>query len=340
MLLILRRDGSSESPPPTRKRPRKSESPPPRERKHRSPETSLPRAYRHRSRSKENLPSKESKSKRRENGEHKRQRVDEGRRQQRGEDEDPRRREKPRRPEENDRRGGRRRDEEERRRHNTNRERNPTKFEWGGRAIKEETKEEEEPAQPKEKPNLETSGKLAEDTNVYKGVVIKYSEPEDARKPKRRWRLYRFKGEDEMPMIQLHRQSAYLFGRQRLVADIPIDHPSCSKQHAVLQFRLVPYERPDGSKSRRIRPYLIDLGSSNGTYINNKRIDSSRYVELMEMDVIKFGYSSREYVILHEDVEKNEVNPMADEDYQDEEKEVVEEPAKKSKRQEETTEET
>lgn len=33
------------------------------------------------------------------------------------------------------------------------------------------------------------------------------------------------------------RMSSYLFGRERRVADVPTDHPSCSKQHAVLQFR-------------------------------------------------------------------------------------------------------
>lgn len=37
--------------------------------------------------------------------------------------------------------------------------------------------------------------------------------------------------------LPIHRQSFYLFGRERRVADIPTDHPSCSKQHAVLQFR-------------------------------------------------------------------------------------------------------
>ena len=30
------------------------------------------------------------------------------------------------------------------------------------------------------------------------------------------------------------------------------------------------------------RPYLIDLKSTNGTYINNQRIDPARYVELKE----------------------------------------------------------
>jgi smad nuclear-interacting protein 1 len=102
-------------------------------------------------------------------------------------------------------------------------------------------------SKPKEKPNMELSGKLAEDTNIFKGVVIKYNEPPEARKPKRKWRLYPFKGDEQLPMLHIHRQSAFLLGRDRRIADIPIDHPSCSKQHAVFQFRMVSYERPDGN---------------------------------------------------------------------------------------------
>ncbi|GFU32725.1 smad nuclear-interacting protein 1 [Nephila pilipes] len=158
----------------------------------------------------------------------------------------------------------------------------------------------------KEKPNFAVSGKLAEDTNTYNGVVIKYNEPAEARKPRRRWRLYPFKGDSDLPFIPIHRQSAYLFGRTRSIADIPIDHPSCSKQHAVLQFRLVTYKREDGTTGRRVRPYIIDLESSNGTFVNNKKIDPRCYVELMEKDVIKFGYSSREYVVLHEESRNEE----------------------------------
>ncbi|VVC37244.1 SMAD/FHA domain,Forkhead-associated (FHA) domain [Cinara cedri] len=155
------------------------------------------------------------------------------------------------------------------------------------------------PTGKKEEPNFETTGKLAEDTNTFNGVVIKYSEPVEARKPKRRWRLYPFKGEKQLPVLHIHRQSGYLLGRDRKVADIPIDHPSCSKQHAALQYRLVAAKK-DGRHVRCIRPYIIDLESANGTYVNNQRIDSKKYVELMEKDVIKFGFSSREYVLLHE----------------------------------------
>ncbi|XP_061193465.1 smad nuclear interacting protein 1-like [Saccostrea echinata] len=159
----------------------------------------------------------------------------------------------------------------------------------------------------KEKPNFSTSGKLAEDTNVYRGVVIKYNQPPEARKPKTRWRLYPFKGDEALPVLHIHRQSAYLIGRDRIVVDIPVDHPSCSKQHAVLQFRLVEFTRSDGSTGRRVRPYIIDLGSANGTFVNNNQIEAQRFVELMEKDMIKFGFSSREYVILHEKSDTSEV---------------------------------
>ena len=89
--------------------------------------------------------------------------------------------------------------------------------------------------------NMQTSGKLLEDTNVINGVTVKYAEPPEARKPRIKWRLYVFKGDEELPILYIHRQSAYLMGRDRKVADIPLDHPSCSKQHAVLQYRLVDY---------------------------------------------------------------------------------------------------
>lgn len=115
------------------------------------------------------------------------------------------------------------------------------------------------------KPNFGSSGLLAAATNTVKNVdgsstLLKYNEPPEARKPVVGWRLYVFKGSEQvgelcpfdfewnnpercivalrvMPLdlLHIHRQSAYLIGRDHTVADIPIDHPSCSKQHAVIQ---------------------------------------------------------------------------------------------------------
>lgn len=150
--------------------------------------------------------------------------------------------------------------------------------------------------------NYETSGLLAGETNRYNGVVLKWNEPADARKPTQRWRLYMFKGDEAIDEpYQIHRQSAYLLGRERRVADIPLDHPSCSSQHAVLQFRETEKADDDGVRRRRVRPYLMDLNSTNGTYLNAEKIEPQRYVELFERDVIKFGYSSRDFVLLHEE---------------------------------------
>lgn len=130
------------------------------------------------------------------------------------------------------------------------------------------------PKPPFEKPDFGLSGALAEDAgtgNVYNGVLLKFSEPPEARPPTQRWRLHVFKvrrggrgGGDRgayplLPVLlqgdtqleeplHVHRQSAYLAGRDRRVADIPTDHPSCSSQHAVLQYRLV---RAGGGGSRR-----------------------------------------------------------------------------------------
>jgi len=156
----------------------------------------------------------------------------------------------------------------------------------------------DEAPEPKQKADLGLSGALAEDTNTYKGVVIKYSEPDDAKKPKKRWRLYPFKGEESLPVLHIHRQSAFLIGKHRGIVDIPVDHPSISKQHAALQYRRKRYSRSDGSKGTTVAPYIIDLDSSNGTFLNGKKIEPRRYYELKEQDILKFAFSSRDYVVL------------------------------------------
>ncbi|XP_075709372.1 smad nuclear-interacting protein 1 [Rhinoderma darwinii] len=191
----------------------------------------------------------------------------------------------------------------------------------------EQGNESDSSSNKKEAPNFGLSGALLEDTNTFRGVVIKYSEPPEARVPKKRWRLYPFKNDEALPVMYIHRQSAYLLGRQRRIADIPIDHPSCSKQHAVLQYRMVEFTRADGTIGRRVRPYIIDLGSGNGTYLNNQRMEPQRYYELKEKDVLKFGFSSREYVVLHESSDTSEVDHKQDDDDDEEDEGTDGEPA-------------
>lgn len=164
------------------------------------------------------------------------------------------------------------------------------------------------PAPPKAapealQPNLGLSGKLAAETNKVGGVELKYQEPPESCAPDKKWRLYTFKGDKlEGDPVYLHRSPFILFGRDKSVADLLCAHPSISKQHAVLQFRKTAKPDDFGIEQWGIRPYLMDLETVNGTYLNGERVEPLRYYELMAQDVIKFGQSTRDYVLLYEEL--------------------------------------
>ncbi|EKV05911.1 hypothetical protein PDIG_81080 [Penicillium digitatum PHI26] len=160
-------------------------------------------------------------------------------------------------------------------------------------------------APEKQKPNFNATGRLAAESNTIQvqggaEIVLKYHEPPEARKPpsKEAWRMYVFKGQDLLETVELGERSCWLVGRERMVVDFPLDHPSCSKQHAVLQFRFVEKRNEYGDRIGKIKPYLIDLESANGSSVNGETIPAGRYVEVMDKDVIRFGLSSREYVLM------------------------------------------
>ncbi|PIL22519.1 hypothetical protein GSI_15208 [Ganoderma sinense ZZ0214-1] len=141
-------------------------------------------------------------------------------------------------------------------------------------------------AEDKAKPNFGNSGLLAAATKTVQHgdgtkTVLKYHEPPEARKPTVGWRLYVFKGKEQVDLLHIQRQSAYLIGRDKAVVDIPIDHPSCSKQHAAIQYRQVQEKNEFGDVKSAIKPFIIDLESTNGTIVNDSPIPTSRYFELM-----------------------------------------------------------
>lgn len=131
-------------------------------------------------------------------------------------------------------------------------------------------------------------------------VVLKYHEPPEARKPSPRdvWKMFVFKGADIIDTIELSTRSCWLIGRDSAIVDLPAEHPSISKQHAVIQFRYIEKRNEFGDKIGRVKPYLIDLESANGTMLNNDKVPDSRYLELKNKDMIQFGSSTREYVLM------------------------------------------
>lgn len=68
------------------------------------------------------------------------------------------------------------------------------------------------------------------------------------------------------------------------VCDLTLDHGSISRFHAVVQF-----------KSNLV--YIYDLASAHGTFINKVRIEPRKYVRLQVGDMVRFGESTRMYVL-------------------------------------------
>ncbi|KAL9633769.1 MAG: hypothetical protein Q9164_004499 [Protoblastenia rupestris] len=165
---------------------------------------------------------------------------------------------------------------------------------------------EKEKEKEKQKPNYAPSGLLAAETNTVANttIVLKYNEPPEARlpPPSAPWRLYIFKGSEALETLNLFERSCWLFGREQAVVDHATEHPSCSKQHAVLQFRYTEKKEKKGGewgeRKGRVRLYVIDLESANGTQVNGEMVPERRYVEVKSGDVIRFGESTREYVVL------------------------------------------
>lgn len=159
--------------------------------------------------------------------------------------------------------------------------------------------------QEKQKPNFAPTGLLAAASNSVTqadgtAIALKYHEPSEARKPPPRddWKLFVFKGPEILETIDLSLRTCWLVGREVAVVDLPAEHPSVSKQHAVIQFRFIEKKNEFGDKTGRVRPYLIDLESANGTVLNKDAVPASRYLELRDKDMIQFGHSTREYVLM------------------------------------------
>lgn len=163
----------------------------------------------------------------------------------------------------------------------------------------------EEPEKPKEKPNFATTGHLAAASNSVEQadgtkITLKYHEPPEARKapPGDQWKLFVFKGQDVVDTIELSNRSCWLVGRESAVVDLLAEHPSISKQHAVMQFRYTEKRNEFGDKVGKVKLYLLDLESANGTQLNGEGLPDRRYLELRPKDMIQFGGSTREYVVM------------------------------------------
>ncbi|GAV02688.1 protein phosphatase 1 regulatory subunit 8 [Ramazzottius varieornatus] len=82
------------------------------------------------------------------------------------------------------------------------------------------------------------------------------------------------------------KKSYYLFGRNPDMVDFAVDHVSCSRVHAALVHH----------KALK-RPFLIDLGSTHGTFVGNIRLEPNKPQQLFSDTSFHFGASTRQYLV-------------------------------------------
>ncbi|KAJ2314870.1 hypothetical protein IWW52_004174 [Coemansia sp. RSA 2704] len=115
--------------------------------------------------------------------------------------------------------------------------------------------------------------------------ALSYAEPSNSGYPQHDYTLEVIKNGAQAEFHEIPGTKSYVtFGRLP-VCDYPMDHESVSRYHAVLQFF------DDGSAG------IVDLGSSHGTFINKQRTAVWAPVQVRTGDQIRFGMSSRIWIL-------------------------------------------
>lgn len=90
--------------------------------------------------------------------------------------------------------------------------------------------------------------------------------------------------------VNLTDKPFHVFGRLPN-CDVILQHPSASRYHAVIQ-----YKASDTTTSAK-GLYIYDFGSTHGTFVNKTAIEPKRYYRVRVGYVIKFGGSSRLFIL-------------------------------------------
>nr|XP_054586171.1 kanadaptin [Nothobranchius furzeri] len=107
--------------------------------------------------------------------------------------------------------------------------------------------------------------------------------------------------------VPLTHSSYFVVGRLP-VCHVSLEHPSISRYHAVIQFRGQSGEEGCVGEERGF--YIHDLGSTHGTVVNKNKVPPKTYVRLHVGHVLKFGGSTRLFVLQGPEFDEEEESEL------------------------------
>jgi pSer/pThr/pTyr-binding forkhead associated (FHA) protein len=119
---------------------------------------------------------------------------------------------------------------------------------------------------------------------------LQYNVPESSAIPSVEYTLEVLRDGSIIDYISLSHRPYTVFGRSP-DSDVVLDNPTISRYHAIVQYK------SEFEHGQSPGLYLYDCDSTHGTFINKKRLEPKVYVRIKIGYIIKFGQSTRLYLV-------------------------------------------
>lgn len=126
-------------------------------------------------------------------------------------------------------------------------------------------------------------------TSVTTCVGVPYTEPPWSGVPDREYSFQVIKNGVIQASVALDKP--FLVVGRKEDCDVVMEHPSVSRYHAVVQYRAAAGEKSTSGF------YVYDLESTHGTFVNKEQIHAKSYKRLSVGHMVKFGGSSRTFIL-------------------------------------------
>ncbi|XP_071483000.1 kanadaptin-like [Diadema antillarum] len=139
-------------------------------------------------------------------------------------------------------------------------------------------------------PSKENKNQSVEKEKAAVTPPLSYKEPSWSGLPSQEYHLEVLKNGTIVSRIALNDKPFHVFGRLA-ACDVQLDHPSLSRYHLILQYRLV------GDSDHDPGFYVYDLGSTHGSFLNKHKLNAKAFYRMKVGHLFKLGGSTRLFIL-------------------------------------------